>query len=116
MGLLKEYAINLGGFISLLGGISLLEKGPWFVVGIALFLLGLATMAYAFYTMFLEKKFEMFSAAFVIKMNALGVAVLMAVQLILYLKDGFNWPLHLLLLLILLFLMYSLKYAPAKKQ
>ncbi len=111
---LKHFALNLGGFISLMGGISLLEKGVWSFVGVAMLLLGLATLVYAIYTLFLERKFDAVSPALLIKLNTFAVAVLMAAHLVLYLKNGFNWPLHSLLLLILLFLLYSMKSASGK--
>ena len=112
---LQVYALNLGWFISVMGGISLFERGVWSIAGIALFLLGLATMAYAFYTLFLERKFEMIGSAMLIKINAAGVVLLMVAHVIIFIKSSFNWPLHLLLLLILLFLLYSLKKSQTKE-
>ena len=111
---LQQFSLNLGGFISLMGGISLLEKGVWSFVGVAMLLLGLATLAYAFYTLFLERKFDAVSPALIIKLNTFAEAVLMAAHLVLYLKNGFNWPLHSLLLLILLCLLYSMKSTSGK--
>ncbi len=111
---LNHIALNLGGFISLMGGISLMEKGAWSAVGVVMSLVGFATLVYAFYTLFMERKFEAVSQGFLIKVNAISVVVLMAAHLIIYLKTGFNWPLHALLLLILMFLLYSLKFASGK--
>lgn len=111
---LSRYALNLGWFISILGGISLFERGIWSWVGMAIVLLGLGTLVYSVYTFLMDKKFEKVSASVIILLNAAATGVLMAAQFLLSYKTEIKWPLLCLLLLLALFMVYARNFTPKK--
>lgn len=102
---LLKYGLNLGAFILVLGGISLLDRGIWAVAGALMVLCGLATAAYTVYTVYMNRPFARVSAGTILLAAVAGLLVLMLSQFFVN-KKGVSWELEVLFALLALFLFY----------
>lgn len=102
---LLKYGLNLGAFILVLGGISLLDRGIWAAAGALMVLCGLATAAYSVYTVYMNRPFARISAGTMLIAAVAGLLVLMLSQFFVN-KKGVSWELEVLFALLALFLLY----------
>ncbi|MBM3399331.1 MAG: hypothetical protein FJY15_02045 [Bacteroidetes bacterium] len=73
---LQKYALNLGWFLLLLGGISLLDCGIWSYAGILMVLVGLTNMFNSLRLLYLGKRTLLFNTGSMCLLNIAGLIVL----------------------------------------
>ncbi len=89
---LQKYALNLGWFLLLLGGISLLDRGWWAYVGMAMLSGGLLNMVNTLRLLYFGKKTWLISAEIMYWLNISGI-LLLALGHVFTVKKGISWEL-----------------------
>jgi lysylphosphatidylglycerol synthetase-like protein (DUF2156 family) len=100
---IQKYSLNLGWFLLLLGGISLLDRGIWFYAGLLLLLFGLLNMYNALRMAYLGKNAWMLSAGNTYLVNIAGL-LLISMGHVFSAKKEISWELLIFLALCIVFL------------
>lgn len=88
----QKYALNLGWFLLLLGGISLLDRGIWSYIGILMVLSGLFNMLNTFRLVYLGKSPFLFNPGTMYILNMSGV-ILLSLGHVFTSKKEISWEL-----------------------
>lgn len=102
---LLKYGLNLGAFILVFGGISLLDRGAWAAAGVLMAICGLVTGAYSVHTVYMNRQFRGLSAGTLLLVAITGLLILMLAQFFVS-KKGVSWELEILFALLAVFLFY----------
>jgi lysylphosphatidylglycerol synthetase-like protein (DUF2156 family) len=92
VGWIQKYALNLGWFLLLLGGISLLDRGTWFYVGLLMVLVGLLNMMNTLRLLYLGKTAFLLSIGSMYWLN-IGALIVLSFAHVLTTKKGISWEL-----------------------
>lgn len=88
----QKYALNLGWFLLLLGGISLLDRGIWSYIGILMVLSGLFNMLNTFRLVYFGKSPFLFNPGTMYILNMSGV-ILLSLGHVFTSKKEISWEL-----------------------
>jgi lysylphosphatidylglycerol synthetase-like protein (DUF2156 family) len=89
---LQKYALNLGWFLLILGGISLLDRGMWAYAGMLMLSGGLLNMVNALRLLYLGKKTWLLSPENMYWLNLTGI-LLLSLGHVFTVKKGISWEL-----------------------
>jgi hypothetical protein len=89
---LQKYALNLGWFLLILGGISLLDRGMWVYAGMLMLFGGLLNMVNALRLLYLGKKTWLLSPENMYWLNLTGI-LLLSLGHVFTVKKGISWEL-----------------------
>lgn len=89
---LQKYALNLGWFLLILGGISLLDRGMWAYAGMLMLSCGLLNMVNTLRLLYLGKKTWLLSPENMYWLNLTGI-LLLALGHVFTVKKGISWEL-----------------------
>jgi hypothetical protein len=92
VGWIQKYALNLGWFLLLLGGISLLDRGTWFYVGLLMVLAGLLNMLNTLRLLYLGKNALLLSIGSMYLLN-IGALIVLSFAHVLTTKKEISWEL-----------------------
>jgi hypothetical protein len=92
VGWIQKYALNLGWFLLLLGGISLLDRGTWFYVGLLMVLAGLLNMLNTLRLLYLGKNALLLSICSMYWLN-IGALIVLSFAHVLTTKKEISWEL-----------------------
>lgn len=92
VGWIQKYTLNLGWFLLLLGGISLLDRGMWFYAGLIMVLGALLNMLNTLRMVYMGKNSLFLSMHQMYWVNLGGIAIL-AVAHVLNTKKEISWEL-----------------------
>jgi uncharacterized membrane protein len=112
--LLQKYALNLGWFILLMGGISLFDRGVWAVAGLLLFVAGIVNLVNTIRVAYLNKKTVLISVGGIFWTNIAGILLIALAQFFVS-KKASLWELQLFLVLIAGLLLLAKAYSPVAK-
>jgi hypothetical protein len=102
-GWIQKYALNLGWFLLLMGGISLLDREIWSYLGVILMLAGLLNMINSIRILYFGKSAFLFNVSSIYWINIFGLFML-TVSHIFTVKKEISWELLVFLVLIVGFL------------
>lgn len=99
---LQKYALNLGWFLLLMGGISLLDRGYWTFAGLLLLLGGLLNLTNTIRLLYFGKTpfFVGIQSLYVLNIGGL---IIMAAGHVFTVKKGISWELLMFFGLVLVF-------------